>query len=72
VKATVGQVGFTFDEVSDPVRVQEDIFRFMEARRAKLASTARLERREEIADWIEEYHRLTRTKGKDSEGQEQE
>jgi hypothetical protein len=72
VKATVGQVGFTFDEVSDPVRVQEDIFRSMENRRARLAAMARLERREEIADWIEEYHHLTLNKGEESEGQEQE
>jgi hypothetical protein len=60
VKATVGQVSFTFDEVGDPVHVQEDIFRRMERRKKQLSDTQRRSRREEIADWIETYHNITR------------
>jgi len=60
VKATVGQVSFTFDEVRDPVHVQEDIFRRMEARRRRREEQARRERREEIAEWIGAYHEMTR------------
>jgi hypothetical protein len=60
VKATVGQVSFTFDEVGDPVHVQEDIFRRMETKKHRLSDTQRRIRREEIADWIETYHTLTR------------
>jgi hypothetical protein len=60
VKATVGQVSFTFDEVRDPVHVQEDIFRRMEARRRRREEQARRERREEIAEWIGAYHTMTR------------
>jgi len=60
VKATVGQVNFTFEEVGDPVHVQEDIFRRMESKRKRAADSQRRARREEIADWIETYHTLTR------------
>jgi CRP-like cAMP-binding protein len=60
VKATVGQVSFTFDEVSDPIHVQEDIFRRMEAKKKLLSQSQHLRRREEIADWIETYHKITR------------
>jgi CRP-like cAMP-binding protein len=69
VKATVGQVSFTFDEVSDPIHVQEDIFRRMEAKKKNLSQSQRLRRREEIADWIETYHEITRPEegGKEKE-----
>jgi CRP-like cAMP-binding protein len=69
VKATVGQVSFTFDEVSDPIHVQEDIFRRMEAKKRLLSQSQRLRRREEIADWIETYHEITRPEedGKEKE-----
>ncbi len=60
VKATVGQVSFTFDEVSDPIHVQEDIFRRMEAKKKKVAQIQHNQRSQEIADWIETYHHLTR------------
>jgi hypothetical protein len=60
VKATVGQVSFTFDEVSDPVHVQEDIFRRMEAKKRKVAQIQHHQRSQEIADWIETYHNMTR------------
>jgi hypothetical protein len=72
VKATVGQVSFTFDEVGDPVHVQEDIFRRMEAKKKRTADSQRRHRREEIADWIESYHNLTRGEAGDREGKEQE
>jgi len=60
VRATVGQVSFTFDEVSDPIHVQEDIFRRMEAKKKKATQNQHHQRSEEIADWIETYHHLTR------------
>jgi hypothetical protein len=60
VKATVGQVSFTFDEVSDPIHVQEDIFRRMEAKQKKAAQLQHSMRSREIADWIETYHHMTR------------
>jgi hypothetical protein len=60
VKATVGQVSFTFDEVGDPVHVQEDIFRRMESKMKRVSDSERRQRRGEIADWIETYHSLTR------------
>jgi hypothetical protein len=70
VTATVGQINFTFDEVQNPVGVQEDIFRRMEAKRQRRSGAQRQERREEIATWIETYHRMTHpdsTDPKDSE-----
>jgi hypothetical protein len=72
VKATVGQVSFTFDEVDDPVHVQEDIFRRMESKKKRAADSQRRQRREEIADWIETYHNLTRKDASDKEIKEQE
>lgn len=63
VNATVGQVNFTFDEVRDPVHVQEDIFRRMEARKKRREDQQRRQRREEIADWIDAYHQMTRAEG---------
>jgi hypothetical protein len=70
VVATVGQVNFTFDEVGDPVHVQEDIFRRMECRKRQAADSQRRRRREEIADWIETYHELTRREAGADEGKE--
>ncbi len=67
VKATVGQVNFTFDEVSDPVHVQEDIFRRMEAGKKRRRDKEHRERREEIADWITTYHDMTRGGGGETE-----
>jgi hypothetical protein len=67
VKATVGQLSFTFDEVDDPVHVQEDIFRRMESKKKRASDDQRRQRREEIADWIETYHNLTR---RDAGGEE--
>jgi len=60
VKATVGQVSFTFDEVGDPVHVQEDIFQRMESKKKRMSDSQHRQRREEIADWIETYHQMTR------------
>jgi hypothetical protein len=70
VKASVGQVDFTFDEVGDPVHVQEDIFRRMEFKKRRAADSQRRQRREEIADWIETYHNLTRTDAGGAESKE--
>jgi hypothetical protein len=72
VKATVGQVSFTFDEVGDPVHVQEDIFRRMESRKKRTADSQRRQRRDEIAVWIETYHNLTRKDPGEDEAEERE
>jgi hypothetical protein len=72
VKATVGQVSFTFDEVGDPVHVQEDIFRRMESKRKRMTDSQRRARRAEIADWLETYHTLTRGEAGGDESEEQE
>jgi hypothetical protein len=72
VKATVGQVNFTFDEVGDPVHVQEDIFRRMEFKKKRASDSQRRQRREEIADWIETYHNLTRKEADENKPKEQE
>jgi hypothetical protein len=72
VIATVGQVSFTFDEVGDPVHVQEDIFRRMEFKKRQAAESQRRQRRDEIADWIETYHELTRRDAGTDESKESE
>jgi hypothetical protein len=60
VVATVGQVSFTFDEVRDPVHVQEDIFRRMESRKRAREDQQKRARREELSEWIGVYHEMTR------------
>jgi hypothetical protein len=72
VRASVGQVNFTFEEVGDPVHVQEDIFRRLEAKKRRAANSQRRQRREEIADWIETYHNLTRPDADGAEVKESE
>jgi hypothetical protein len=72
VRASVGQVNFTFEEVGDPVHVQEDIFRRLEAKKRRAADSRRRQRREEIADWIETYHNLTRPEAGGTDAKEQE
>jgi hypothetical protein len=72
VKATVGQVSFTFDEVGDPVHVQEDIFRRMESKKKRQSDSQRRARREEIADWLQTYHDLTRKEAGGGDAKEQE
>ena len=58
VVVTVGNLAFTFDRVHDPVGVQEDIYRRMEAHRAQRDQTDRARRSEEIAEWLEAYHHV--------------
>ncbi|MBN1440763.1 MAG: cyclic nucleotide-binding domain-containing protein [Anaerolineales bacterium] len=70
VKATVGQVILVFEEVGDPVHVQEDIFRRMESKKRRMTESERRRRREEIADWIEAYHHLARPESEDFEQKE--
>jgi hypothetical protein len=72
VRASVGQVNFIFEEVGDPVHVQEDIFRRLEAKKRRAANSQRRQRREEIADWIETYHNLTRPDADGAEVKESE
>ncbi|MGA2112301.1 MAG: cyclic nucleotide-binding domain-containing protein [Anaerolineales bacterium] len=60
VVATVGNVRFTFDEVHDPVGVQEDIYRRMESQRARQLEIQRRERGEQIAEWLQAYDEVVR------------
>jgi hypothetical protein len=60
VVATVGNVRFTFDEVHDPVGVQEDIYRRMESHRAQQLETQRRETGEQIAEWLQAYDEVAR------------
>jgi CRP-like cAMP-binding protein len=56
VVATVGGQEFRFDGVFDPVGVQNDIYRRMEAQKAKTGQAEAGKRRDEIADWLGVYH----------------
>jgi len=60
VIATVGNVRFTFDEVHDPVGVQEDIYRRMESQRARQQEIQRRERGDQIAEWLQAYDEVVR------------
>lgn len=60
VVATVGNVRFAFDEVHDPVGVQEDIYRRMESQRARQLEAQRRERGEQIAEWLQAYDDVIR------------
>lgn len=70
VVATVGNVRFTFDEVHDPVGVQEDIYRRMESHRARQLETQRREHGEQIAQWLQAYDEVVRKRrpGEDKKG----
>ncbi len=56
VVAKVGVTEFRFDGVFDPVGVQQDIYRRIEASRARKAQAEAAKRREEIAEWLGAYH----------------
>jgi hypothetical protein len=58
VVALVAGSEFRFDGVFDPVGVQNDVYRRIEAYNAKKASTEANKRRDELADWLMVYHKV--------------
>ena len=56
VVATVGATKFVFEGVFDPVSVQQDVYRRIEANRARKGEAEAAKRREEIANWLGVYH----------------
>ena len=70
VVVTVGNVSFVFDRVHDPVGVQEDIYRRMEAHRARREQKDRQTRGEEIVEWLDAYHHVTQKKPNPPGGRE--
>jgi hypothetical protein len=56
VSAQVGGTEFRFEGVFDPVGVQNDIYRRMEARNARNAQAEAAKKRDEIAEWLGVYH----------------
>ena len=70
VVATVGGTEFRFEGVFDPVGVQNDIYRRIEAQNAKKAQAESAKKRDEIADWLGVYHTvLTEMKNEDAQRQ---
>jgi hypothetical protein len=62
VVALVGGQEFRFDGVFDPVSVQNDIYRRIEARNSRKAQAEAGKRRDEIADWLGVYHAVSNEK----------
>jgi len=62
VIALVGGQEFRFDGVFDPVSVQNDIYRRIEARNSRKAQAEAGKRRDEIADWLGVYHTVSNEK----------
>jgi hypothetical protein len=60
VVASVAAQEFRFDGVYDPVGVQNDIYRRMEALKAQAGKTEADKRREEISEWLGVYYKVTK------------
>jgi hypothetical protein len=58
VYANVAGGEFNFEDVFDPVSVQNDVYRRMEANKNKREAAEAAKRRDEIADWITQYHKV--------------
>ena len=58
VIAQVAGTEFRFEGVFDPVGVQNDVYRRLEANKTKRDQAEAAKRRDEIADWIAQYHRV--------------
>ncbi|MEP7356341.1 MAG: PH domain-containing protein, partial [Anaerolineales bacterium] len=56
VVATVPGAEFRFDGVFDPVGVQNDVYRRIEAQKAKKQAGEDARLREEMVNWLEDYH----------------
>jgi hypothetical protein len=59
VIAMVGAAKFVFEGVYDPAAVEQDIFRRIGARKQMQKEAEASREREQIADWLEAYHRQT-------------
>jgi membrane protein YdbS with pleckstrin-like domain len=71
VIATVAGQEFRFEGVFDPVGVQNDIYRRMEAMNARKAQAEAARRREEMADWVGVYHTIITEVNEDARRQQQ-
>lgn len=58
VLINAGEEEFSFEGVADPVGVQNDIHRRMEAYKVRKIQREAAKRRDEIADWLMAYHQL--------------
>jgi hypothetical protein len=59
VIAMVGAARFVFEGVYNPAAVEQDIFQRMGARKQMQKDAEATREREQIADWLEAYHRQT-------------
>ena len=57
----VGDTQFTFDDVYNPSEVQRELFQRLVAARQREEQRAEQAQREQLAEWIELYHRVTHT-----------
>jgi hypothetical protein len=69
VVATVAGQEFRFEGVFDPVGVQNDVYRRIEAMNAKKAQGEAAKKREEMADWIGVYHTVITEVNEDAKKQ---
>lgn len=67
VIATVAGQEFRFEGVFDPVSVQNDIYRRMEAMNAKKGQAEAAKRRDELADFIGVYHTVINEIGEEAQ-----
>lgn len=58
VVAQIGNDEFRFEGVMDPVGVQNDVYRRIEAQSAKKAQSEVVKRREEMATWLGTYYQV--------------
>lgn len=56
VIANVGTAEFSFDGVSDPARVQQDIVFAQDSFLERQAEGERIQRRDEVVEWLSAYH----------------
>jgi CRP-like cAMP-binding protein len=71
VVANVAGQDFRFEGVFDPVGVQNDVYRRIEAMNAKRTQTEANKRREELADWVGVYHNVMTELNEDLKKQKQ-
>lgn len=57
----MGDTQFTFDNVYNPSEVQRELFQRLVAARQREEQRAEQAQREQLAEWIELYHRVTNT-----------
>ncbi len=59
VHIRVGTTTMVFEGVSQPDRVQQDIFRYIENRRRQRRAAEEQQEKERLLEWLEVYHRIT-------------